>query len=64
MPRKPLGFDVVRDLARRLPDVEESAGSGGPSLKVQGSDLLTAACLFVRGNIKTKTPRRRKRAAS
>ena len=44
MPRKSLGFDVVRELARTLPDVEESTGHGAPSLKVRGR-LLT--CLAI-----------------
>ena len=44
MPKKPLGFDVVRELARRLPDVEESTGHGAPSLKVRGK-LLTCPAI-------------------
>jgi hypothetical protein len=43
MPRKPLDFDVVRELARTLPDVEESAGTRGPSLKVGGRLLACPA---------------------
>jgi hypothetical protein len=44
MPRKPLDFDVVRELARTLPDVEESTGHGAPSLKVRGK-LLTCPAI-------------------
>jgi len=44
MPRKSLGFDVVRELARTLPDVEESTGHGAPSLKVRGR-LLTCPAI-------------------
>jgi len=44
MPRKPLGFDVVRELARKLPEVEESTGHGAPSLKVRGK-LLTCPAI-------------------
>ena len=45
MARKPFGFfTVVRELARTLPDVEESAGRGAPSLKVRGK-LLTCPAL-------------------
>jgi len=44
MPRKPLRFDVVRELARTLPDVEESTGHGAPSLKVRGR-LLTCPAI-------------------
>ena len=41
MPRKRVSFDVVREVARALPDVEESAG---PSLKVRGK-LLTCPAI-------------------
>ena len=44
MQRKPLPFDVVRELARTLPDVEESTGHGAPSLKVRGR-LLTCPAI-------------------
>ena len=44
MPRKPLGFDVVRDMAGALPGVEESTGRGAPSLKVRGK-LLTCPAI-------------------
>jgi hypothetical protein len=41
MDGKPFAFfTVVRELARALPDVKESSGSLGPSLKVRGK-LLT-----------------------
>lgn len=46
MPRKSMGFDVVRELARTLPDVEESTahtGHGAPSLKVRGKFLTCPA---------------------
>ena len=43
MPRKPLEFDVVRELARALPDVEESTLHGAPSLKVRGKLLACPA---------------------
>ena len=36
MPRKPLSFDAVRELALALPDVEESTSYGAPSWKVRG----------------------------
>lgn len=44
MRRKPLDFDVVRELARTLPDVEESTGRGVPSLTVHGK-LLTCPAM-------------------
>jgi len=44
MPRKPLDFDFVRDMARALPGVEESTGRGAPSLKVRGR-LLTCPAI-------------------
>lgn len=44
MPRKPLDFDAVRELARTLPYVEESTGHGAPSLKVRGK-LLTCPAI-------------------
>jgi len=45
MPIKPFGFfDVVQELARDLPDVEQSTGRGAPSLKVCGK-LLTCPAL-------------------
>jgi hypothetical protein len=44
-PRNPFGFfDVVRELARALPDVEENSGRGAPSVKVRGK-LLTCPAL-------------------
>jgi hypothetical protein len=43
MPGKPLGFDVVCELARTLPGVEESAGRGAPSLKLRGKLLACPA---------------------
>ncbi|HTA45621.1 MAG TPA: hypothetical protein VK789_24405 [Bryobacteraceae bacterium] len=43
MPGKPLGFDVVCELARTLPGVEESAGRGAPSLKIRGKLLACPA---------------------
>jgi hypothetical protein len=44
MPTKPLNFDLVRDCAAQLPDVEESTIHGAPSLKVRGR-LLTCPAL-------------------
>jgi hypothetical protein len=43
MPGNPLNFDIVRLLARGLPDVEESTGHGAPSLKVRGKLLACPA---------------------
>ena len=44
MPSKKIDFDVVRELARSLPGVEESGLHGSPSLKVSGR-LLTCPAL-------------------
>ncbi len=44
MPRKPLDFDDVRDLAGDLPGVEQTMGRGAPCLKVNGK-LLTCPAL-------------------
>ena len=44
MPKKKIDFDVVRELALALPDVEESTIHGAPSLKVRGR-LLTCPAL-------------------
>jgi hypothetical protein len=44
MPRDPLSFDVVRELARALPDIEDCTGRGGPALKVRGT-LLTCPAM-------------------
>lgn len=44
MRSKTLDFDVVRDMAMTLPDVEESTIHGAPSLKVRGK-LLTCPAL-------------------
>jgi hypothetical protein len=44
-PRNPFAFfDAVREMARALPDVEESSGRGAPALKVRGK-LLTCPAL-------------------
>src|SRR5262245_57403975 len=43
MPKK-IDFDVVREIALTLPDVEESTIHGAPSLKVRGR-LLTCPAL-------------------
>jgi len=43
MSRRPLGFDDVRELARALPDVEETTGRRGPGLKVRGKLLACPA---------------------
>jgi hypothetical protein len=44
MPSKKVNFDVVREIAMALPDVEESTLHGAPSLKVRGR-LLTCPAL-------------------
>ena len=44
MRSKTLDFDVVREIAMALPDVEESTIHGAPSLKVRGR-LLTCPAL-------------------
>jgi len=44
MSREKIDFDVVREIARKLPDVEESSLHGAPSLKVCGR-LLTCPAL-------------------
>ena len=44
MRTKTLGFDEVRKIAVALPDVEESAIHGAPSLKVRGK-LLTCPAI-------------------
>ena len=43
MPRKSIDFEVVREIALALPDVEESTIHGGPSLKVHGRLLACPA---------------------
>jgi hypothetical protein len=43
MPGKPLDFDVVRELAQALPDVEVITGPRGPSLKIGGKLLACPA---------------------
>jgi hypothetical protein len=44
MPSKQIDFDVVREIALRLPGVEEGSLHGAPSLKVSGR-LLTCPAL-------------------
>ena len=44
MSREKIDFDVVQEIARKLPDVEESSLHGAPSLKVSGR-LLTCPAL-------------------
>ena len=44
MPAKKMDFEVVREIAKALPDVEESSLHGVPSLKVSGR-LLTCPAL-------------------
>ncbi len=44
MPTRKMDFEVVRDIAKALPDVEESSLHGAPSLKVSGR-LLTCPAL-------------------
>ncbi len=39
MPRTKIDFDMVRRIALRLPDVEESTAWGAPALKVRGQWL-------------------------
>ena len=43
MPRKKMGFNVVRQIALRLPDVEEGTLHGAPSLKVSRRLLACSA---------------------
>ena len=43
MRRKTLDFDVVREMALKLPDIEESRIHGAPSLKVRGKLLACPA---------------------
>ena len=43
MSGKKIDFDVVRDLALKLPDVEDSTIHGAPSLKVRGRLLACQA---------------------
>ena len=43
MPSKKIDFDVVREIALALPDVEESSLHGAPSLKVSGRLLSCPA---------------------
>ena len=44
MSREKIDFDVVQEIARKLPDVEESSLHDAPSLKVSGR-LLTCPAL-------------------
>jgi len=44
MSREKIDFDVVREIARKLPDVQESTLHDAPSLKVSGR-LLTCPAL-------------------
>jgi hypothetical protein len=43
MPRKTVSFDAVGELARTLPDVEESTSYGVPSWKVRGKMIACQA---------------------
>lgn len=43
MAKKTIDFDVVREIARTLPGVEESSIHGAPSLKVRGKLLACPA---------------------
>ena len=52
MPSKKIDFDVVREIALALPDVEESTIHGAPSLKVRGR-LLT--CPALHGSVEPNT---------
>ena len=44
MAKKTMDFDVVREIALALPDVEESIIHGAPSLKLRGK-LLTCPAI-------------------
>jgi len=44
MPKTKVTFDVIRELARQLADVEDSAAYGSPALKVRGKLL---ACMAI-----------------
>jgi hypothetical protein len=44
MAKKTMDFDVVREIALALPDVEESTIHGAPSLKLRGK-LLTCPAI-------------------
>jgi hypothetical protein len=44
MTKQPLTFDVVRELARALPNVQESSGKLGPALRA-GGKLLTCPAI-------------------
>jgi hypothetical protein len=52
MRSKALAFDVVREMAMTLPDVEESTIHGAPSLKVRGKLL---ACPALHRSAETNT---------
>jgi hypothetical protein len=43
MPRKPIDFEAVREIAMALPGVEESRSPRGPSFKVRGKLLAWPA---------------------
>lgn len=43
MTGKPMSFDVVRELARTLPDIEETTGHGAPALKARGKLMVCPA---------------------
>ncbi len=43
MPRKALSLDAVRELARALPDVEESTAYGATAFKVRGKMIACQA---------------------
>ena len=43
MPKKKIDFDVVREIALALPDVEEGTIHGAPSLRVRGRLLACPA---------------------
>src|SRR5215469_10353677 len=43
MPKKLMGFDTIREIARTLPGVEESTAYGVPALKVRGKLLACPA---------------------
>ena len=52
MPRKGVGFDVVRRMGLALPDVEEGTAYGSPALTVRGKMF---ACLAVHRSAEPNT---------
>jgi hypothetical protein len=52
MPARKITFDTVRDLARSLPEVEESTSYGSPALKVRGQMF---ACIAINKSAEPNT---------